>query len=106
MDWVRVGRWMSLQEYDALTASGLVQESRSGTTHAAFPADQTAFYTQAAIGSLYIEFDVPRDNVKQTQHGWAKILGPHTLEARLAATKGQPIPQMPQARNIQHIATK
>ena len=103
---VRVGRWMSPQEYDLMTATGFVQESRSGTTHVASPADQAAFQAQAAVGSLNIEFDVPRDSVKATQPGWAKILGPNTLEARLAAAKGRPMPQMPPAANIQHIATK
>ena len=105
-DWVRVGRWMSPQEYDWMTATGFVQESHSGTTHVAFPADQTAYQAQAAAGSIYAEFDVPRDSVKPTQKGWAKILGPNTLEARLAAAKGRRTPQMPTAENIQHIATK
>ncbi len=102
----RVGRWMSRQEYDLMVATGYVQESTSGTTHVAFPADPGAFQSQAAVGSLYVEFDVPIGAIKLTQQGWAKILGPHTLEARLAATKGHPIPQVPPAKNILHIATK
>ncbi len=105
-DLIRVGRWMSRQEYDQMTATGYVQESMSGTTHVALPADQAAFQAQAVVGSLYVEFDVPRDSLKPTQQGWAKILGPNTLEARLAAAKRHPIPQMPPAGNIQHIATK
>ena len=103
---VRVGRWMSSDEYSLILASGFVQESSSGTTHVALPANQTAFESQAAIGSFYVEFDVSIESVKPTQSGWAKILGPHTVEARLAAAKGHPIPQMPQANNIQHVATK
>ena len=105
-DLVRVGRWMSPQECDLMTTTGFVQESNSGTTHVASPADQATFQDQAATGSVYAEFDVPRDCVKPTQQGWAKILGPNTLEARLAATKGRPIPQMPPAGNIQHVAAK
>ena len=66
-DLVRVGRWMSPQEYDLIVATGVVQESRSGTTHVASPADQAAFEAQAAVGSLYVEFDVPRASVKLTQ---------------------------------------
>ena len=103
---IRVGRWMSQQEYDQMTATGYVQESTSGTTHVASPADPAAFQAQAAAGSLYIEFDVPQDSVKPTQQGWAKILGPNTLEARLAGAKRRPIPQMPTATNIQHLITK
>ena len=89
-----------------MTATGYVQESTSGTTHVASPADPAAFQAQALAGSLYVEFDVPRGSVKPTQQGWAKILGPNTLEARLAAAKRQTIPQMPPAMNIQHITTK
>ena len=103
---VKVGRWMSRDEYDLMTLASQVQESKSGTTHVALPADPIAFQAQAAPGSLYVEFDVPRSSIKPTRQGWAKILGPHTLEARLAAMKGQPIPQMPPAENIQHILTK
>ena len=105
-DLIRVGRWMSRQEYDQMTATGHVEESSSGTTHVPLPADQNAYQAQATSGSLYVEFDVPRDSVKPTQSGWAKVLGPSTLEARLAAAKGQPIPQMPPAKNIQHITAK
>lgn len=103
---VRVGRWMSSHEYSLMMTSGFVQESNSGTTHIALPADQTAFEPQAPVSNFYVEFDVPVDSVKPTQSGWAKMLGPHTVEARLAAAKGRPIPQMPQANNIQHVATK
>ena len=103
---VRVGRWMGQREYELTVATGSVQESTSGTTHVAFPVDQTAFQSQAAAGSLYVEFDVPASSVKQTQPGWAKILGPHTLEARLALARNHPVPQMPPAKNIQHVATK
>jgi hypothetical protein len=105
-DLVRVGRWMSRQEYTLMMAAAQVQESRSGTTHVAFPADQTAFQAQAAPGSFYIEFDVPRGSIKPTRQGWAKIIGPNTLEARLALRMGEPEPQMPPASNIQHCTTK
>lgn len=103
---VRVGRWMSRFEYNLMTAVGQVQESRSGTTHVALPADPASFQAQAVPGSLYIEFDVPRSSIRPTRQGWAKILGPHTLEARLALAKGQIIPQMPRAGNIRHVITK
>lgn len=103
---IRVGRWMSWQEHDQMTATGYVQESNSGTTHVALPADQSAYQAQTTSDSLYVEFDVPRGSLKPTQTDWAKILGPSTLEARLAAAKGQPIPQMPPAKNIQRITAK
>ena len=103
---IRVGRWMRQQEYDQMIATGYVQESTSGTTHVASPADPTAYQAQAAAGSLYVEFDVPQNSVKPTQQSWAKILGPNTLEARLAGAEGRPVPQMPTATDIQHLITK
>jgi len=103
---VRVGRWMSREEYEKMRSSGYVQESRSGTTHVALPADAEAYRKQAKRGCLYVEFDVPLSSVKATQSGWAKILGPNSLEGVLRAKKGLPIPQMPQATNIAHMLTK
>ena len=105
-DLVRVGRWMSRQEYAVMASTAQVQESTSGTTHVAFPADQSAFQAQALQGSFYVEFDVPRSSIKATQQGWAKILGPNTLEGRQARRAGTALPQMPAALNIQHLATK
>ena len=103
---VRVGRWMSDEEFAKMIETGMAVESRSGTTHVAFPADRRSYEAQAAIGSVYIEFDVPSDSIRQTQLGWAKILGPNTLEARLARRRGEPVPEMPPATNIVKVATK
>ncbi len=102
----RVGRWMSQAEYDAMRASGKVQESLSGTTHVADPADAAAFLNQAKPGSLYAEFGVPSSSLKPTNDGWSKIIGPNSLEGRLAQRKGLPAPQMPSASDIVHSATK
>jgi hypothetical protein len=99
---------MSQTEYDAMLKTGMVQESYSGTTHVLFPGHQASFARQALPGSVYVEFNVPTESVKatQAQTGWAKILGPNTIEGRLAAKKGQPIPQMPKATNITKITSK
>jgi len=94
-----VGRWMSRAEYNKMVKSGAVQESFSGTTHVALPASSTAF-KGAAKGSLYVEFKVPNSALKSTNEGWAKVIGPNSLEGRLAAKKGQPIPEMPKAEDI------
>ncbi|MDX1933131.1 MAG: hypothetical protein SFU56_11040 [Capsulimonadales bacterium] len=65
-----------------------------------------AFIRQAKPGSVYVEFDVPSSSVVPTSEGWAKIIGPNSLQGRLAARKGLPIPQMPAAQNINPIASK
>lgn len=97
---------MSEAEHAAMVEKGLVQESFSGTTHVASPATSAAYQAQARAGSVYVEFDVPASSLKATQEGWAKILGPNTIEGRLAAKKGLPVPQMPAATNIEKLATK
>ena len=72
-DTTRVSRWMSQEEYAAMNRTGLVQESRSGTTHVASPATPDAFEQQAAVGSLHVEFDVPTGALRQTQIGRAHV---------------------------------
>lgn len=98
---VRVGRWMSKTEYDKMVASGRVQESYTGTTHVASPANPHAFGQQAPKGSVYVEFDVPAGSVAPGgQPGWGRILGPNSMEGRNAALRGRPVPEMPPAENI------
>lgn len=41
-----------------------------------------------------------------TNEGWAKIVGPDSLEGRLAKRRGNPLPEMPAAENIQVKAHK
>jgi len=48
----------------------------------------------------YVEFDGPSSSLKTTNEGWAKIMGLNSLEARLAARKGEAIPEMPEVTNI------
>ncbi|WP_445707364.1 TreTu family toxin [Bradyrhizobium brasilense] len=55
---------------------------------------------------MYVEFNVPTSSLKATNEGWAKVIGPNSLEERLVARKGLPIPQMPEATDIIHSATK
>ncbi|HEX7801785.1 MAG TPA: RHS repeat-associated core domain-containing protein [Pseudoxanthomonas sp.] len=102
----RVGRWMSSGEHAAMAKTGKVQESLSGTTHVASPADAATFGRQAPSGSVYVEFDVPAASVKSTGPGVAKIVGPNSLEGRLAAKKGQPAPEMPACTNIKVCGSK
>lgn len=86
--------------------TGKVQESYSGTTHVAHPHNPNSFGKQAKPGSVYAEFNVPLSTIKSTNEGWAKILGPNSLEGQLAAKKGLPILQMPSATNIRTIRMK
>lgn len=103
---ITVGRWMSAVEYAAMLNSGMVQESYSGTTHVLLPADLYSFARQARTGDVYVEFDVPEDSLRVTGSGWAKIIGPQSLEGRVAARNGRPLPKMPRAVNLRHLASK
>ena len=95
-----VGRWMSPTEYQQMRNTGKVIQSSTGTTHVAYPADINAFGKQAKNGAIYVEFDVPKTSLVPTNEGWAKIVGPDSIEGRLAKRKGLPVPEMPDASNI------
>lgn len=97
---------MSLAEYARMSRSGMVQESFSGTTHVAFPPDWRAFVRQAPRRSVYVEFDVPVSSLVKAGAGWAKVVGPHSVEGRLALAKGRPLPQMPRASSIALLASR
>jgi RHS repeat-associated protein len=108
---VRVGRWMSQEEADAMAVSGTVQAplSGAGATHVTVPPNPTAFTPQPSSGSVFIEFDVPSSQLRVNDpgQGWGRVFGPNSLEARYAASKGLPIPiQMPPATRIQQTASQ
>lgn len=104
----RVGRWMSKTEHGEMTKTGKVIESSTGTTHVATPASVDAFSKQAKNNTVYAEFDIPDNSVRvtNTTDGWGSILGPNSLDGRLAKIKGQPIPEMPAATDIKVVAKK
>jgi len=89
-----------------MLVSGKVQESFSGTTYVLMPPDPSSFRRQAKVGDLYVEFAIPAASLVTTSTGWAKIAGPNSLQGRHAASTGRPVPFMPTAHNIRHIATK
>jgi RHS repeat-associated protein len=100
-DLTRVGRWMSLDEYQQMVNTRVVQEGSGGTTYVAHPADPAAYGRQAASGTGYAEFDVPTSSLAPAgKPGWAQIPGPNSLYARLAARRGLQVPQFPAALNI------
>jgi len=99
---------MSNDELLAMQETGMVQESLSGTTHVAYPANAGSYGRQASPGSVYVEFDVPQSSLTITDstNGWASINGPNSLVGRNAAFRGRAIPQMPPAQNIKLLDVK
>ncbi len=98
-----VGRWMSEDEYQAMSDTGKVQAGSGGTsTYVARPANSDAYRKQAAPGSIYAEFDVPCSCLKPAgEPGWAQIPGPqHPIYSKLNAKRGLPPPEMPSFENL------
>ncbi|MEU7901035.1 hypothetical protein AB0B45_50460 [Nonomuraea sp. NPDC049152] len=99
-DLVRVGRWMSQAEYDAMSRTGMVQRGGGGFTYVVHPADPKA-YISARPGSVYAEFDVPCSLlISGGRPGDYKLSDSTTINARLAEKRGLPKPELPEARNI------
>jgi RHS repeat-associated protein len=99
---VRVGRWMSQQEYQAMVKEGMVQESTlSGVTSVTVPPNPNA-YLDAAPKSVFVEFDVPAGALRSAGgQGWGKIYGPNSMFAEKLG-----ITQMPAATGIVPIVSK
>src|SRR5690606_487237 len=96
----RVGRWMSPAELKAMQETGVVQEGAGGVHRVAVPVDPTA-YKAAPPGDLFVTYDVPTTTLKNAgQDNWRLIPGPNSPHARLAAKKGEPIPQLPRFQNL------
>ncbi|GAA1717087.1 TreTu family toxin [Fodinicola feengrottensis] len=97
---VTVGRWMSTDEYQGMVNTGMVQAGAGDRTFVVYPASPNA-YVSARPGSVYVEFDVPQSLLSPGgRPGDYKLSGPGSLDGRLAARKGLPLPQLPAAVNI------
>ncbi|APU19207.1 DNRLRE domain-containing protein [Actinoalloteichus sp. GBA129-24] len=97
---VTVGRWMSGAEHQAMMETGMVQRGGGGFTYVVYPASRDA-YISARPGSVYAEFDVPQSSlIPGGRPGDFKMSDSDTIFARLAQKKGNPVPQLPEAKNI------
>ncbi|MFI6168522.1 PA14 domain-containing protein [Nocardia sp. NPDC051052] len=82
-DSVRVGRWMSADEYQKMLGTSQVQVGAGGTTYVLYPANPEGFRSQAPSGSLYVEFNVPRESLNPGGNpGWAQIISPEAWQAK------------------------
>ena len=100
---------MDRTEYDKMVATGAVQEPSSGGGTYILLKGPDNFRKQAPPGSLYVEFDIPLKTtltITEATMGWARIESSTSLKGRLAKMKGLPIPQLPQATNIQIVEVK
>ena len=97
----RVGRWMSMEEYEEMLRTGQVQCSGGNITHVTNPSNPDAFQAYPR-GSIFVEFDIPTDSLRQGGNpGWGIIPGPNSIYDRHGINQGlPPIEQMPPATNI------
>ena len=78
---VRVGRWMSQVEYQAMRETRRIQEGAGGSTSVA-TGGPASFVKQAPTGSVYVEFNVPRASLLQGgQTDWFKAVGPNASKS-------------------------
>ncbi|UQA97088.1 hypothetical protein K9S39_39135 [Streptomyces halobius] len=97
---VTVGRWMSPAEHQAMMETGMVQRGGGGFTYVVYPASRDA-YISARPGSVYVEFDVPKSSlIPGGRPGDFKMSDSDTIFARLAKKKGNPVPELPKAKNV------
>lgn len=101
-DVTRVGRWMSQEEFDAMSAGGRVIEGGGGRTYVVRPPNPDA-YRGASPGSAYAEFNVPSSSLRPaSQPDWAVIPGPNVTTRRY----GPPPSEMPPATCISLVCRK
>ncbi|MCM4082476.1 TreTu family toxin [Paractinoplanes hotanensis] len=99
---VRVGRWMSQEEYDKIKNTGKVQPGHgSGMSYVVYPADKEA-YRSSRPGSVYAEFDVPKSSlIPGGRPGDYKMADSTTVFSRLAVKRGGLPLELPDAGNLE-----
>lgn len=104
---VRVGRWMSPTEYDAMVSTGRVQKPyNSDVTRVIYPPDPKS-YRAAPVSDVYTEFDVAEDClVPGGRTDWRIIPGPDSTYSRLRVQRGGEPYAWPEATNIETVRTQ
>ena len=96
----RVGRWMSTGEYEAMVATGKVQEGAGGVTYAA-TSGPASFRAQAKPGSIYVEYDVPSNSlVRGSKSDWVRNVGPGAAASTKRMLEKQGGEQLPAVKNV------
>jgi RHS repeat-associated protein len=103
----RVGRWMSNSELTKMRQTGQVQYGTGGTSYVASPADREAYGSQAAPGTVYVEYDVPKGSIYPAgKPGWGQIPSPDSPTGRRYTKIGRPPAARVPASNITVVARK
>ena len=75
IEWITVGRWMSEEEYNLMKKSDILIGESGGLTFVTTGGHDS--YTGADKGSIYVEFEVPKNSLIQGgKENWYKIVSP------------------------------
>ncbi len=100
---VRIGRWMSKKEYEAMKKTGKVQDGAGDSTYGSTSGPES-FGSQAKPGSVYVEYDVPSASVLQgSKPDWVLTVGPNANSMQRAQLLNQGGQFSPSATNISGI---
>ncbi|EOG4086906.1 RHS repeat-associated core domain-containing protein [Acinetobacter baumannii] len=101
-EWVTVGRWMSVGEYNSMKIGGNVLEGAGGLTFVTQGGSK--LFPSAAKGSVYAEFNVPSNSLlKGGAEGWYKIVGPNASKSQKYMIQKQGGTLLPPYRNLTPI---
>jgi RHS repeat-associated protein len=101
---VRVGRWMSREEADAMVKTGMVQRPLEGhdQSYVTYPPDSKEWRPKSLEGSVFVTYKVRGSSVYASSGGGRSFVsaGPNSVRSRLDVSKGLPAHTTPAARNI------
>ena len=97
-----VGRWMSMEEYEAMSAGGRMLEGAGGQTFVSTAGPDS--WAAAKSGSVYVEFEVPTKSLLQGgQSGYLKVIGPNAGRSMKFMLEKQGGELLPKVKNISSI---
>lgn len=100
---MRVGRWMSEEEYRKMKLTGRVQEGAGGSTSVVANGPES-FLSQARLGCVYVEFDVSKASLLQGgQLDWYKLVGPNAPKSMKFMLDKQGGELLPEVSNLTGI---
>ncbi len=108
MSLLRVGRWMSRAEYDAMAMADRMQPTLDGREmkHVTAPPDRSSFRA-AEAGSVFVEFDtVDAQMATGGKQGWYIVYGPNSFHGRNATRNGRAVAALPDVKNVIIMETK
>ena len=99
IEWITVGRWMSEEEYNLMKKSDIPIGESGGLTFVTTGGHDS--YTGADKGSIYVEFEVPKNSLIQGgKENWYKIVSPTASRSQKYQVEKQGGEIPPKYRNL------